>query len=74
MRGGVAPAPREFWPTTYLQTKCAPAKSVKRGAAVVSYFNKDTGKTWSGGKGSVPKWIKDIREAQGDIGKYRSAP
>lgn len=48
----------------------AKASGARRGAAVVKYKD-DNGNTWGGGKGPVPKWITEIRAANGDIEKYR---
>ena len=49
------------------------SKSGKRALSVVKYKD-ENGNTWGGGKGPVPQWIKDIRDAKGDIEKYRVAP
>ena len=51
----------------------AKASSGKRALSVVKYKD-ENGNTWGGGKGPVPQWIKDIRDAKGDIEKYRVAP
>jgi len=44
--------------------------SAPKTKAPVMYKN-DEGKTWSGGRGPKPKWIKEIQDAGGDIEKYR---
>ena len=49
------------------------AKTIKRTASIVKYKD-DNGNTWGGGKGPVPQWIKDIRDAKVDIEKFRVAP
>lgn len=51
----------------------AKANPGKRPPSVVKYKD-DNGNKWGGGKGPVPQWIKDIRDAKGDIEKYRVAP
>jgi len=51
----------------------AKAKAGKRAPSVVKYKD-ENGNTWGGGKGPVPQWIKDIRDAKGDIEKFRVAP
>lgn len=51
----------------------AKAKAGKRALSAVKYKD-ENGNTWGGGKGPVPKWITDIRDAKGDIEKYRVAP
>ncbi len=53
--------------------KRATVKTNKRTVSNVK-FNDDSGNTWGGGKGPIPKWITAIRDAKGDIEKYRVAP
>lgn len=51
----------------------AKARAGKRALSAVKYKD-EHGNTWGGGKGPVPKWITAIRDAKGDIEKYRVAP
>ena len=53
--------------------KRAIGKTNKRTASIVKYKD-DNGNTWGGGKGPVPHWITAIRDAKGDIEKYRVTP
>ena len=48
----------------------AKSKTGKRAPSIVKYKD-ENGNVWGGGKGPVPQWIKDIRDAKGDIEKYR---
>lgn len=45
----------------------------KRGEAKTVRYRNENGDTWGGGKGPRPGWIKAIKDAGGDIEKYRVA-
>ena len=34
----------------------------------------ERGEGWTGGRGPTPKWVKDVKDAGGDIEKYRVKP
>lgn len=63
-------SPEELFGDVAMPKAKSKAKSTKRGPAVVKYRDKN-GNTWGGGKGPTPKWIADIRAANGDIEQYR---
>ena len=51
------------------QSKSKKAPKVKTELAVK--YRDENGNTWHGGKGPNPKWVKAIKDAGGDIEKYR---
>ena len=53
------------------QSKSKKAPKVKTELAVK--YRDENGNTWHGGKGPNPKWVKAIKDAGGDIEKYRVA-
>ena len=54
-----------------VQSKSKKAPKVKTELAVK--YRDENGNTWHGGKGPNPKWVKAIKDAGGDIEKYRVA-
>ena len=50
--------------------KAASKGSAPKTKAPVMYKNAE-GKTWSGGRGPRPKWVKELEAAGEDIEKYR---
>ena len=51
------------------QSKSKKAPKVKTELAVK--YRDENGNTWHGGKGPNPKWVKAIKDAGGNIEKYR---
>ena len=56
-----------------IATPSKPRKSAKAKTALVVRYRDENGNTWHGGKGPNPKWVKAIKDAGGDIEKYRIA-
>ncbi|WP_082091388.1 H-NS histone family protein [Paracidovorax citrulli] len=54
-------------------TPSKPRKAAKAKTALVVRYRDENGNTWHGGKGPNPKWVKAIKDAGGDIEKYRIA-
>lgn len=52
-------------------TKSKSAKPTKAKTDLVVKYRDENGNTWHGGKGPNPKWVKAIKDAGGDIEKYR---
>jgi DNA-binding protein H-NS len=52
-------------------TPSKPKKSTKAKTELVVKYRDEDGNTWHGGKGPNPKWVKAIKDAGGDIEKYR---
>lgn len=46
-------------------------KNKKAKTELVVRYRDENGNTWHGGKGPNPKWVKAIKNAGGDIEKYR---
>ena len=53
------------------QSKSKKSPKVKTELSVK--YRDENGNTWHGGKGPNPKWVKAIKDAGGDIEKYRVA-
>lgn len=52
--------------------KAAKVKKVKKSADVpVFLYKNEKGEDWTGGRGATPKWVKAIKDAGGEIEKYR---
>ncbi len=47
------------------------AKKPKAKKPVIFLYQNEKGEGWTGGRGAIPKWVKDIKDAGGDIEKYR---
>ena len=56
-----------------IATLSKPRKAAKAKTALVVRYRDENGNTWHGGKGPNPKWVKAIKDAGGDIEKYRIA-
>ena len=56
-----------------IATPSKPRKAAKAKTALVVRYRDENGNTWHGGKGPNPKWVKAIKDAGGDIEKYRIA-
>ena len=52
-------------------TPSKPKKSTKEKTELVVKYRDEDGNTWHGGKGPNPKWVKAIKDAGGNIEKYR---
>lgn len=46
-------------------------KSKKSIEAPVFLYKNEKGEGWTGGRGATPKWVKAVKDAGGDIEKYR---
>ena len=46
-------------------------KAAKAKTELIVKYRDEDGNTWHGGKGPNPKWVKAIKDAGGDIEKYR---
>ena len=56
-----------------IATPSKPKKTKKTKTELVVRYRDENGNTWHGGKGPNPKWVKAIKDAGGDIEKYRVA-
>ena len=56
-----------------IATSSKPRKGAKAKTALVVRYRDENGNTWHGGTGPNPKWVKAIKDAGGDIEKYRIA-
>ena len=54
-----------------IATPPKPKKAKKAKAELVVRYRDENGNTWHGGKGPNPKWVKAIKDAGGNIEKYR---
>ena len=61
----------EVFGATSIKSKSLKPSKVK--TALVVKYRDENGNTWHGGKGPNPKWVKAIKDAGGDIEKYRVA-
>lgn len=53
-------------------SKVAKVKKVKKSITTpVFLYMSEKGEGWTGGRGATPKWVKAIKDAGGDIEKYR---
>ena len=52
--------------------KVAKVKKAKKSTpAPVFLYMSEKGEGWTGGRGATPKWVKAVKDAGGDIEKYR---
>ena len=56
-----------------IATSSKPKKTKKAKSELVARYRDENGNTWHGGKGPNPKWVKAIKDAGGNIKKYRIA-
>jgi DNA-binding protein H-NS len=59
-------------PAQVFGSAAASAGRAKAGGRVYQYRD-DKGNKWTGGRGRVPDWVKAIRDAGGDLEKFRVA-
>lgn len=49
-------------------------KAKKSDGTPVHLYKNEKGEGWTGARGPTPKWVKDVKNAGGDIEKYRVKP
>ena len=63
-----------FTPAEILGLSEKKPRAKKAKAVPVFLYKNENGEGWTGGRGAIPKWVKEYKAAGKDIEKYRIAP